>query len=256
MVPHLSESEHIIDFSKIKATCSNCNLHELCLPRGLSAENMEKLDHVIKGSRPIHKNKHIFRDDDDFQAFYAVRSGSVKVYTLNESGEEQIIGFYFPGEILGFDAVEDHKHTCSAVALETSTVCSIPYEKINEVSSKIPELQDQMLRLMSREISKENKLLLTINKRSAEERIATFLISLSSRFSKLGYSAKEYNLSMSRQDIGNYLGLTIETVSRLFTKFQKNGLIDIDKKTVSIKDMQTLHAICDGFSDKNKNSVA
>ena len=103
----MSESDRIIDFSKIKATCSNCNLQELCLPRGLHAEDMEKLDHVIKGSRPIQKNKHIFRGDDAFQAFYAVRSGSVKVYTLNESGEEQIIGFYFPGEILGFDAVEE-----------------------------------------------------------------------------------------------------------------------------------------------------
>jgi CRP/FNR family transcriptional regulator, anaerobic regulatory protein len=252
-VPDLSVREQIIDFSKIKATCANCNLQELCLPRGLNAEDMEKLDHVIKGSRPIQKNKHIFRGDDTFQAFYAVRSGSVKVYTLNESGEEQIIGFYFPGEILGFDAVEEHKHACSAVALETTTVCSIPYDKLNEVSSEIPNLQDQVFRLMSREITKENKLLLTISKRSAEERIATFLISLSSRFYKLGYSAREFNLPMSRQDIGNYLGLTIETVSRLFTKFQKNGLIKIDKKRVSIEDMHTLHAICDGFADKDKD---
>jgi CRP/FNR family transcriptional regulator, anaerobic regulatory protein len=255
---HLNQSEQIIDFSKIKATCSSCNLQELCLPRGLGLEDMEKLDHVIKGSRPIHKGKHIFRGDDGFEAFYAVRSGSVKVYILNESGEEQIIGFYFPGEILGFDAIEEHKHSCSAVALETTTVCSIPYEKINEISAQVPNLQDQMFRLMSRELSKENKLLLTINKRSAEERLATFLVSLSSRFHKLGYSAKEYNLSMSRQDIGNYLGLTIETVSRLFTKFQRNGLMDIDKKKISLKDLPTLHAICNGFpdKDKDKNSVA
>jgi CRP/FNR family transcriptional regulator, anaerobic regulatory protein len=249
----LSESEQIVDFSKIKATCSHCNLHELCLPRGLNSKDMDTLDHVIKGSRPIHKGKHIFRGDDSFQAFYAVRSGSVKVYILNELGEEQIIGFYFPGEILGFDAVERHIHSCSAVALETTTVCSIPYDKIKEICGEVPGLQDQIFRLMSREISKENKLLLTINKRSAEERIATFLVSLSSRFKKLGYSAREYNLSMSRQDIGNYLGLTIETVSRLFTKFQRNGLIKIDKKKISLKDLTTLHAICNGFSEKNKN---
>lgn len=252
----MNRPEQIIDFSKIKANCSNCNLQELCLPRGLNVKDLEKLDFVIKGSRPIQKNKHIFRSDDSFQAFYAVRSGSVKVYTLNESGEEQIIGFYFPGEILGFDAIEEHSHTCSAVALETTTVCSIPYDKVNEISAQVPELQDQILRLMSREISKENKLLLTINKRSAEERIATFLVSLSTRFQKLGYSAKEFNLPMSRQDIGNYLGLTIETVSRLFTKFQKNGLLKIDKKSVCIQDLPTLHAICEGFSDKNSNSVA
>lgn len=247
---NMSLPDAAIDFSKIKANCSNCNLQELCLPRGLNIENMEKLDHVVKGSKPIHKGQHIFRGDDSFQSFYAVRSGSVKLYTLNESGEEQVIGFYFPGEILGFDAVENHLHTCSAVALETTTVCSIPYEKINEISVKVPELQDQMFRLMSRELSKENKLLMTINKRSAEERLATFIVSLSSRFQKLGYSAKEYNLSMSRQDIGNYLGLTIETVSRLFTKFQKNGLIKIDKKSISLEDIPTLHSICEGFSEK------
>jgi CRP/FNR family transcriptional regulator, anaerobic regulatory protein len=254
----LNKPDQIIDFSRIKATCSNCNLQELCLPRGLNPEDMDKLDHVIKGSRPIHKGQHVFRGDDGFEAFYAVRSGSVKAYILNESGEEQIIGFYFPGEILGFDAIEEHKHSCSAIALETTTVCSIPYEKINEISSQIPNLQDQMFRLMSRELSKENKLLLTINKRSAEERMATFLVSLSSRFHKLGYSAKEYNLPMSRQDIGNYLGLTIETVSRIFTKFQRNGLIQIDKRTINLKDLPTLHAICNGFSDKDKdkNSVA
>lgn len=254
----MNESEQIIDFSKIKATCSHCNLQELCLPRGLNSKDMNKLEHVIKGSRPIHKGKHIFRGDDSFQAFYAVRSGSVKVYILNESGEEQIIGFYFPGEILGFDAVEQNKHSCSAIALETTTVCSIPYDKIKEICADLPGLQEQMFRLMSREISKENKLLLSINKRSAEERIATFLISLSSRFQKLGYSAKEYNLSMSRQDIGNYLGLTIETVSRLFTKFQRNGLIKIDKKRISLIDLPTLHAICNGFSEKDNknNSVA
>jgi CRP/FNR family transcriptional regulator len=252
----LSDIEQIIDFSKLKATCSKCNLQELCLPRGLNSKDMERLDHVVKGSHPIHKGKHIFRGDDAFQSFYAVRSGSVKSYILDESGEEQIIGFYFPGEILGFDAVEHHKHSCFAVALETTTVCSIPYDKISEISTQIPDLQDQMFRLMSRELSKENKLLLTISKRNAEERVATFLVSLSSRFKKLGYSAKEFNLSMSRQDIGNYLGLTIETVSRLFTKFQKKGLISIDKKSIVIEDLPTIHAICNGFSDKNKNSAA
>ena len=219
----MSEPVEIIDFSKIKATCSNCNLHELCLPHGLQSEDLEKLEIVVKGSHPIEKGKHIFRTDDPFESFYAVRSGSVKVYIINESGEEQIIGFYFPGEIIGFDGIEHHQHASSAVALETTTFCSLPYEKINDICLQIPDLQSQMFRLLSREISNENQLLLTINKRSAEERMASFLISLSSRFKKLGYSAKEYNLPMSRQEIGNYLGLTIETVSRLFSKFQRNG---------------------------------
>ena len=246
----MSTPEQIIDFSRIKATCSKCNLKELCLPRGLNAENLEKLDHIVKGSHPIQKGKHIFRADDPFVSFYAVRSGSVKEYVLTELGEEQIIGFNFPGEILGFDAIEQDKHTCFAVALETTTFCSIPYDKISDICKQVPDLQDQMFRLLSRELSNENKLLLTINKRSAEERIATFLVSLSSRFNKLGYSAKEYNLPMSRQEIGNYLGLTIETVSRLFSKFQRNGLVKINRRAIRLEDLPALHAICNGFSKK------
>ncbi len=251
------ESGQVIDFSKIKATCSNCSLHELCLPRGLKIDDLEKLEVVVKGSRPIEKGTHIFRAEDPFESFYAVRSGSVKVYIINESGEEQIIGFYFPGEIIGFDGIEHHKHTCSAVSMETATYCSLPYEKITDICKKIPDLQNQMFRLLSREISNDNQLLLTINKRSAEEKIATFLISLSSRFQKLGYSAKEYNLPMSRQEIGNYLGLTIETVSRLFTKFQRNGLVKINRKAIILENLPAIHAICDGFSDRstNKNTM-
>ena len=255
----MGKPEQIIDFSKLKATCSNCNLHELCLPRGLSADDLKSLDHVVKGSRPIQKGDYVFRIGDKFKSFYAVRSGSVKAAILNEAGEEQIIGFYFPGEILGFDAVDKQEHSCSAVALETTTFCSLPYEKIHEICVQIPDLQNQMFRLMSRELSSENKLLLTINKRTAEERIATFLVSLSSRFHKLGYSAKEYNLPMSRQEIGNYLGLTIETVSRLFTKFQRNGLVKINKKAIRLENLPALHAMCDGALSKaalNKNSVA
>lgn len=245
----MSSTEQVIDFSRIKATCSNCNLQELCLPHGLSIEDMEKLEHVVKGSRPVQKGQHIFRANDTFESLFAVRSGSVKVYILNETGEEQIIGFYFPGEIFGFDAIEHHRHSCSAVALETTTSCSIPYDKIHDICIQIPDLQNQMFRLLSRELSNENQLLLTINKRNAEERIATFLVSLSSRFHKLGYSAKEYNLPMSRQEIGNYLGLTIETVSRLFTKFQRNGLVKINRKAIRLEDLAALHAICDGFNE-------
>ncbi len=250
----MNKSGQVIEFSKIKATCSNCNLHELCLPHGLQATDLKKLEVVVKGSHPIEKGKHLYRTDDIFESFYAIRSGSVKVYVINESGEEQIIGFYFPGEIIGFDGIEHHKHLTSAVALETTTFCSLPYDNINDICMQIPDLQNQMFRLLSREISNENQLLLTINKRSAEERIASFLISLSSRFKKLGYSAKEYNLPMSRQEIGNYLGLTIETVSRLFSKFQRNGLVTINRKSIRLENLPAIHAICDGFSEEPKDS--
>ncbi len=255
----MGNSERIIDFSRLKAACSSCNLQELCLPRGLSASDLARLDHVVRGARPIQKGDHIFQIGDRFRAFYAVRSGSVKVSIINEAGEEQITGFYFPGEILGFDAIDRQQHSCSALALETSTFCTLPYARIHEICVQIPDLQNQIFRLMSRELSNENKMLLTINRRTAEERMATFLISLSSRFQQLGYSASEYNLSMSRQEIGNYLGLTIETVSRLFKRFQRNGLININKKAIRLENLPALRALCDGAGHAaglSKNHVA
>ncbi|MEQ8289073.1 MAG: fumarate/nitrate reduction transcriptional regulator Fnr [Gammaproteobacteria bacterium] len=255
----MSKSEHVIDFSRIKASCSNCNMQELCLPRGLNPDDLQRLEHVVKGSRPLHKGEHVFRTNDAFSAFYAIRSGSVKSYMIDDSGEEQVIGFYFPGEILGFDAVDNNMHSCSVVAMETTTYCSLPYNKLNEISQQIPDLQNQLFRLLSREFTKENQMLLSINRRPAEERIATFLVSLSGRFKRMGYSECAFNLPMSRQEIGNYLGLTIETVSRFLSRFQSNGLIDINRKEIRINDLPALHEICDGnrsLPPNKNNSVA
>ncbi|MCG8379474.1 MAG: fumarate/nitrate reduction transcriptional regulator Fnr [Proteobacteria bacterium] len=255
----MTTSDQVISISKLKTSCSTCSLHELCLPRGLNNIDLEKLDHVVKGSRPIQKGDYLFRLNDKFNAFYAVRSGSAKAYILNELGEEQIIGFYFPGEVLGFDAMDQNVHTCFAMALETTTYCSLPYDRIHDICIQIPELQKQMFRLISRELTNENKMLLTINNRTAEERLATFLISLSTRLQKLGYSAIEFNLPMSRQEIANYLGLTIETVSRLLTKFQREQLIQIDKKEIKLTNLSELHSMCEGTrcpSAEGENSVA
>ena len=227
----------------LRVSCSTCSLSELCLPRGLNKENLDKLDYIIKNSPPIAKGNHLYLPGDDFKSLFAIRTGSAKVYVLNQSGEEQIIGFYFPGEVIGFDAISKEQYTCHAVALETLSYCKLPFEKMNMICAEIPEFQDQMFRLLSDEISNEHKMLLTLCKRSADEKLAIFLISLSERFAKLGYSSTVYNLPMSRQEIGNYLGLAVETVSRIFTRFQKNGLIAVDKKILSIKDKDALLAI-------------
>ena len=237
------EIDQGIFIRNLRVSCSTCSLSELCLPRGLNKESLDKLDYIIKNSPPIAKGSHLYLPGDDFKSLFAIRTGSVKVYVLNEGGEEQIIGFYFPGEVIGFDAISEKKYTCHAVALETLSYCKLPFEEINIICSEIPEFQDQMFRLLSDEISNEHKMLLTLCKRSADEKLAIFLISLSERFAKLGYSSTVYNLPMSRQEIGNYLGLAVETVSRIFTRFQKNGLIAVDKKILSIKDKDALLAI-------------
>lgn len=248
----------VVDLHKFKISCENCNLAELCLPRGLNKDELDELEKVVRQSRPLHKGDHLFRNGDILSSLYTVRSGSIKLYTHSDDGDEQIIGFYLPGEIVGLDGIENTRHSCSAVALETSSLCSFPYAQLTDVCKKVPALQDQMFRLMGREISYENKLLLTISKKSAEERIATFLSSLSSRFKHLGFSADEFKLSMSRQEIGNYLGLTIETVSRIFSRFQKKNYIEIDRKYIQILDRPSLEKMCRGSASdaKHKNSNA
>ena len=245
----------LVDLNKFKISCASCNLAELCLPRGLSGEEMDELDKVVRQSRPLHKGDHLFRSGDPLTSLYAVRSGSIKLYIHSNDGDEQIIGFYLPGEIIGLDGMEHNSHSCSAVALETSSFCTFPYTQLTDVCKKVPALQDQMFRLMGREISYENKLLLTISKKSAEERIATFLSSLSIRFRQLGFSADEFKLSMSRQEIGNYLGLTIETVSRIFSRFQKKEYIAIDRKYIQILDRSSLDDLCKGISSDPKSTA-
>ena len=211
-----------VDIRKFKASCENCNLTELCLPHGLNRNELSELEKLVRQNRPLHKGDYLFRCGDPLSSLYAVRSGSIKLFTNSDNGEEQIIGFYLPGEIVGLDGFENSRHSCCAVALETSSLCTFPHSQLMDVCKSIPALQEQMLRIMGREISHENRLLLTLGKKSAEERIATFLSSLSTRFHQLGFSADEFKLSMSRQEIGNYLGLTIETVSRIFSRFQKS----------------------------------
>jgi len=233
-----------IDFSRFKVTCSNCNLSELCLPRGINKENLNKLADAIRQTSLYESGQFLFRAGDSFKSLIAIRTGTTKLFVTDETGEEQILGFYFPGEILGLDAIETETHTCNAIALESSSYCSFPYSRLDEFCKIIPELRIQMFKFMSRELSLENKLLLTLNKRNAEEKLATFLITLSDRFKRLGYSATDFKLSMSRQDIGNYLGLTIETVSRVLSKFKKEGLIHIDRKQVKILDCETLKSLC------------
>ncbi|MCG8324792.1 MAG: fumarate/nitrate reduction transcriptional regulator Fnr [Thiotrichales bacterium] len=234
----------IIDFSRFRVTCANCNLSELCLPRGIDRDNLETLSNMVHQTSLFDPGQYLFRAGDKLENLIAIRTGTTKLFIVDETGEEQIVGFYFPGEILGLDAIETESHTCNAVALDSSSYCTFPYSQLDALCKNIPALRNQMFRFMSREITHENKLILTLNKRNSEEKLATFLITLSERFKRLGYSATEFKLSMSRQDIGNYLGLTIETVSRVLSRFNKEGLISLDRKQVRILDYPALKDLC------------
>lgn len=214
---------------------------------GLTPEDVERLDDIVKRTRPLHRGDFLFRDGDRFRSLYVVKTGSLKTFAPSPEGGEQVLGFHLPGEIIGLDAIDKGSHACSARVLETSAICEIPFARLVELTTSIPSLQHQMFRLLSKEIGSDSELLLLLGKKSAEERLATFLLSMSRRLAKRGLSASDFYLSMSRHDIGNYLGLAVETVSRLFTRFQDDGLMRVDRKHIELFDLEALESIVNGL---------
>jgi CRP/FNR family transcriptional regulator len=244
----------VIDIASIKQACSGCNLYQLCLPMGIGGDDIQRLDALVKRHRPLGRGCHVFHLGDEFQALYAIRCGSVKTYTITEDGSEQITGFHLPGEIIGLDAINSNRHPCGAKTLETTSICDIPFNRLEELAMRVPGLARQLLRIMSREIYADEELLILLGKKSAEERLASLLLSLSRRFQQRGFSPREFRLSMSRNDIGNYLGMAVETVSRLFTRFQQQGLIEVQHKYIRLQNIGQLQEMA-GFKDCNKQHL-
>lgn len=226
-----------------QVNCANCRLSALCLPISLELDDINKLDEIIQRGRPIQKADHVYYAGEKFKAVYAVRSGAIKTVNNTQDGREQITGFYLPGEIIGMDGLASNYYSNSAIALETSAVCEIPFEKLEELSVQLPNLQRRFFQLMSKEITNDQQLITLLSKNSAEERIASLLLSISTRNHHRGLAAEEFYLPMSRSDIGNYLGLTIETVSRVMGRLNKLGIIKLDKKHVVIDNMDELRAL-------------
>lgn len=229
-----------------KVSCGNCRLNTICLPISLHIEDIDRLNNIIQRGRPLQKGDYLYRANDPFDSVYAIRSGAVKALTLSDHGEEQVTGFYLPGEVVGMDGIADNRYTNSVIALETASVCEIPFHRMEELSLQIPNLQRHFFQLMSREITQDQQVITLLSKSSAEERIAALLLSISSRNGRRQLSANAFRLPMSRTDIGNYLGLTIETVSRIFTRLQKQDVISVDKKEILIKNMDQLRTIANG----------
>ncbi len=224
----------------IEDACRHCYLRQLCLPLGLRVEDLGRLADIVKVSAPIPRGKHIFRQGDKFRSIYAIRSGSLKTYQLAASGAVQVTGFYLPGDLVGLDAISGDQHPTGAETLDTTTVCELPFRDVERLSADLPALQHQLFRLLSKEIVADSELVSVLGNRSAEERLAALLLSLSVRFALRGFSPREFRLSMSRNDIANYLGLAVETVSRLFTRFQERALISAQGKLVRVLDLNAL----------------
>jgi len=227
----------------IPISCQNCGLYQLCLPMGLDSADTALLDRYVKRKRMLKRGEVLYRIGEAFTYVYAIRSGSVKTYISTDDGRLQITGFHVPGELLGLNAIDEKRYSCEAMALETTSVCEISVECFEELVRQIPSVHYQMLRMMSREIKHNQELMLLLGKKNAEERLATYLLSLSRRFAMRNYSPTQFNLSMSRCDIGNYLGIAEETVSRIFTRFQEKGMIASERRHIILNDLERLSAI-------------
>jgi CRP/FNR family transcriptional regulator len=224
-------------------TCSSCNLRGLCLPCGLSGVDAQSVDDLGFSHRRLKRSETLYRAGAPFKSLYAVRSGFFKSYAIAEDGREQITGFQMAGEIIGLDGIETDAHHLNVEALEDSVVCVIPFTRLEQLASRLPGLQRQLHRMMSREIVHDQGVMMLLGSMDAEERVAAFLLNLSQRFAARGYAAAEFLLRMTREEIGSYLGLKLETVSRIFSKLQLAGLIAIEKKSVRLLDVAALKAV-------------
>ena len=223
--------------------CKNCSMFALCLPVGVGDADLDLLERIIKRRKLIRRGEDLFRRGDRFHAVYAVKSGSIKTFTPADRKTVQVTGFHLPGELLGLDAVGAGVYQYSARALETASLCEVPFDKLEGLGAIVHGVQRQMLRIMSAQIRHDLAMHVLHCKRSAEASLAAFLVSLSARLGERGFSRSEFRLSMSRADIGNYLGLAKETVSRLFTQFQERQLISVKRKSLRVHDLYRLEAL-------------
>lgn len=229
--------------SPLKPSCHQCSLSNLCLPLAVEENELERLEDIVQQGRIFNRGEHIFDQSTAFRACFAVRSGSVKTSIITESGEEQITGFFMPGELIGLDSMGNETYASSAKALERTSVCEFPVEKLEELTCKMPELQHHMYQLMGQEIQNGHQLAMLLSKNTAEERIAALLLSLSARFQRRRMSGTNFSLPMARSDIANFLGLAVETVSRVFTRFQNQGLIKARGREVELLDIDALQLV-------------
>ena len=241
-----SEAATLPPVRKFEVTCSGCGMREFCLPKGLDGEDLARVEQLVYARRRPRRGEALFRAGDEFSAMYAIRSGFFKTTTISDDGREQVTGFQMPGELLGMDGIGAGAYHGNAVALEDSEVCVLPFALAEALGREIPALQRHLHSVLSREIVRDRGVMMLLGSMRAEERLATFLLNLSRRFQRRGWSPTEFHLRMTREEIGGYLGLKLETVSRLFSKFQEDRLIEVQQKHVRIVDISGLEAVLGG----------
>lgn len=226
-----------------RIACSNCSLRELCLPVGLTAEQMRRVDELVTVRRKVKRGTTLFRSGDAFTSLFAIRTGFFKTCVTTEDGRDQVTGFQMAGEIMGLDGVALDHHSCDAVALEDAEVCVMPFDRVEEISREVTAMQTHVHKIMSREIVREHGVMLLLGSMRAEERVAAFVLNMVERLHSRGFSQSELVLRMTREEIGSYLGLKLETVSRTFSKFVESGFIEVKQRQLRIVDPEALRRV-------------
>jgi len=238
--PATPQTAAVVSLHALKSHCSTCSMRELCLPVGLERDALRQLDELVTSRLRRKKGDTLYRSGDQFDSLYAIRLGSCKTTVLAEDGREQVAGYHMLGDIIGMDGIGAGHHGCEAVALEDSEFCVLPFDELENLGRSVAPLQRNLHQFLSREISRNHSVMLQLGSMRAEERLAAFLVNLSQRYRDRGYSSTEFVLRMTREEIGSYLGLKLETVSRLFSRFQQEGLIQVQGRSVKLLDASAL----------------
>jgi CRP/FNR family transcriptional regulator len=228
----------------LKAACSTCSMRELCMPFGLKQDDLARIDTLVGARKRLRKGDTLYEAGVPFDALFAVRVGSLKTAVLAEDGREQVTGYHMLGDIVGLDGMASDRHASRAVALEDTEVCVMPFDRLESLAQQVPALQSNLRRFLAREISRDQRAMLLLGSMRADERLAAFLLDLAERYRRRGYSSTQYTLRMTREEIGSYLGLTLETVSRLFSRFQQEGIVRVQGRDVTLLDPAALRKLC------------
>lgn len=236
----------VLDLVRLRQGCAQCSLRQLCLSAGIDARELAQLDQIVRRRRPLARGERLFRGGDRMRSIFIARNGAFKTVSLSEAGEEQVIGFHLPGELMGLDALGGGEHRCEAVALGAADVCEVAFEELSTVVAQLPGLQQQLMRVIGQSVGRDHEHMEMLVRRHANERIALFLHGLGERLRRIGESGTQLKLSMSREDIASFLGLALETVSRGFTRLQEDGVIDVSGRRVDILDPDELMRLAHG----------
>jgi len=236
----MEQRARVIPMQCNRRTCEACTLIGQCLARNCDSPDADDSFDIAVAPKVYHRNEHLFRCGEDFKSIFVIRSGAVKTHIIGSNGEEQVIGFHFSGDLLGIDAVESARHVSHAQVLDTSSICKLPYPKLSRLCMRSRTVQQRLIAGISRKMREDESLLLMLGQKSAEQRIATFLLDISHHQERQGFSACEFNLPMSRADIGSYLALAVETVSRVLTRLQGTYVLSVERNHIRILDLVAL----------------